>query len=52
MLGPVPPEAVNELVRQGVEVLVQPCDRRVWTNDEFVKVRSFLVDRLLLDNMI
>ncbi|KAG8924983.1 hypothetical protein FRC02_010062 [Tulasnella sp. 418] len=34
---PVTPDAVNELVRDGVEVLVQPCERRVWSDDEFVK---------------
>lgn len=42
--GPVPPDAVYELVRQGAQVLVQPCDRRIWPNDEFVKVG--LADRL------
>lgn len=36
--GPVTPDAVNDLVRAGVQVLVQPCDRRIWTNEEFVKV--------------
>ncbi|KAG9005553.1 hypothetical protein FRB90_010309 [Tulasnella sp. 427] len=34
---PVTPDTVHELVRDGVDVLVQPCERRVWSNDEFVK---------------
>ncbi|KAG8910593.1 hypothetical protein FRC01_006246, partial [Tulasnella sp. 417] len=34
---PVTPDAVHELVREGVQVLIQPCERRVWSNDEFVK---------------
>lgn len=37
--GPVTPDAVHELVREGVQVLIQPCERRVWPNEEFVKVR-------------
>ena len=38
---PLSPEAVEKLVHEdGVEVLVQPCERRVWKNEEFVKVRS------------
>lgn len=35
---PLTPSAVNELVEGGVDVLIQECDRRVWTTDEFVKV--------------
>lgn len=34
---PVTPDAVHELVRDGVQVLIQPCERRVWPNEEFVK---------------
>ncbi|KAH9946562.1 Saccharopine dehydrogenase-domain-containing protein [Amylocystis lapponica] len=35
---PLSPAAVNELVRRdGVQVLVQDCDRRVWSTDEFVR---------------
>lgn len=36
---PISPDAVSELVEQeGVEVLVQDCERRVWSTNEFVKV--------------
>ncbi|KAL0948067.1 hypothetical protein HGRIS_010691 [Hohenbuehelia grisea] len=34
---PLTPSAVNTLVRQGVKVLVQDCDRRVFPIREFVK---------------
>ncbi|KAG8912919.1 hypothetical protein FRC00_003491, partial [Tulasnella sp. 408] len=34
---PVTPDAVHDLVRDGVQVLIQPCERRVWSNEEFVK---------------
>jgi len=40
--GPVTPDAVESFVREGVEVLVQPCDRRVWKDEEFIKVFSIL----------
>lgn len=36
---PLTPEAVERLVHEeGVEVLVQPCERRVFKTEEFVKV--------------
>lgn len=36
---PLTPDAVHDLVhKDGVEVLVQDCERRVWSTDEFVKV--------------
>ena len=37
---PLTPDAVHELVhKEGVDVLVQPCERRVWRVEEFVEVR-------------
>ena len=37
---PLTPDAVHELVRKdGVEVLVQPCERRVFTSNDFLRVR-------------
>ena len=37
---PLTPDAVHELVhKEGVDVLVQPCERRVWRREEFVEVR-------------
>ena len=37
---PLTPDAVHELVHEhGVDVLVQPCDRRVFTSNDFLKVR-------------
>lgn len=39
---PLTPEAVERLVHEdGFDVLVQPCERRVFKNEEFVKVRTF-----------
>ena len=36
---PLTPDAVHELVhKDGVEVLVQPCERRVFTANDFLKV--------------
>ena len=36
---PLTPEAVERLVNEhNVEVLVQPCDRRIFKTEEFVKV--------------
>lgn len=38
---PLTPEAVNELVeKEGVRVLVQPCERRVFTMREMTEVRA------------
>lgn len=38
---PLTPEAVSELVeKEGVRVLVQPCERRVWTGDELLQVSA------------
>ncbi|KAI0942460.1 hypothetical protein AcW1_003090 [Taiwanofungus camphoratus] len=35
---PLTPDAVNELVENdGIDVLIQDCDRRVWGTDEFIK---------------
>lgn len=35
---PLTPDAVNELVgKEGVQVLIQECDRRVWATDDFLK---------------
>ncbi|EPQ53172.1 hypothetical protein GLOTRDRAFT_140080 [Gloeophyllum trabeum ATCC 11539] len=34
---PLTPDAVHELVKDGVNVLVQDCSRRVYRSDEFVK---------------
>ena len=42
---PLTPTAVNELVRDGARVLVQPCDRRVFPIREFVEVRGDAVGR-------
>ena len=37
---PLTPDAVHELVhKDGVEVLVQPCERRVFTANDFIRVR-------------
>lgn len=36
---PITPDAIRELVQDaGVKVLVQDCDRRIWTREEFIKV--------------
>lgn len=36
---PLTPAAVEQLVQEeDVEILVQPCERRVFTMDEFLKV--------------
>ena len=36
---PLTPDAVHELVtREGVDVLVQPCERRVWRMSEMIEV--------------
>lgn len=41
---PLTPDVVHELVeKDGVEVLVQPCDRRVFTSNDFLKARFTLV---------
>lgn len=37
---PLTPDAVHELVRDGVRVLVQDCNRRVFPIREFVEVRA------------
>ncbi|CCL98467.1 uncharacterized protein FIBRA_00465 [Fibroporia radiculosa] len=35
---PLTPDVVNELTeKEGVDVLIQECERRVWSTDEFVK---------------
>ncbi|TFK51437.1 hypothetical protein OE88DRAFT_1718878 [Heliocybe sulcata] len=39
---PLTPDAVHELVRDGVNVLVQDCSRRVYRSDEFVKAGASL----------
>lgn len=41
---PLTPEAVERLVQEdGIEVLVQPCERRVFRTEDFVKVRCKLL---------
>ncbi|KDQ17415.1 hypothetical protein BOTBODRAFT_105760 [Botryobasidium botryosum FD-172 SS1] len=36
---PLTPDAVRELIRDhGVNVILQDCDRRIWTRDNFLKV--------------
>lgn len=40
--APLTPDAVNELVeKEGVEVLIEPCERRVFTAREYEKVCFF-----------
>lgn len=40
---PLTPEAVSELVeKEGVRVLVESCERRVWTSKELLQVSSVL----------
>ncbi|KAI0653120.1 Saccharopine dehydrogenase-domain-containing protein [Cubamyces menziesii] len=40
---PLTPDAVHELVeKDGVEVLVQPCERRVFTSNDFLKAGAKL----------
>ncbi|KAI0698029.1 Saccharopine dehydrogenase-domain-containing protein [Cytidiella melzeri] len=40
---PVTPEAISELVeKDGVRVLVQPCERRVWTGGELLQAGANL----------
>ncbi|KAI0328943.1 hypothetical protein GY45DRAFT_1435780 [Cubamyces sp. BRFM 1775] len=40
---PLTPDAVHELVeKDGVEVLVQPCERRVFTSNDFIKAGAKL----------
>jgi len=49
---PLTPDAVNILVEQeGVEVILEPCERRIFTNSEYEKVRSPLLLKALLLNM-
>lgn len=44
---PLTPDAVECLIREEkVEVLVQPCERRVFSVEEFTKVRSSCLDAL------
>lgn len=38
---PLTPDAVASLTAQGVDVVVQPCNRRVFVDKEFVAVRCF-----------
>lgn len=41
---PLTPDVVHELVeKDGVEVLVQPCDRRVFTSNDFLQVRATVI---------
>ena len=45
---PLTPDAVHDLVHnQGVDVLVQPCERRVWRTGELLEVRvhDIITDR-------
>ncbi|KAG8905005.1 hypothetical protein FRB99_000878 [Tulasnella sp. 403] len=49
---PVTPDAVNDLVREGVEVLIQPCERRVWPNEEFVKAGATIHPTLSPANIV
>ena len=45
---PLTPDAIHELVRkEGVNVLVQPCERRVFTMRELKEVRHDLVFKQL-----
>lgn len=48
--APLTPDAVNELIEEeGVEVLVEPCERRVFPTREYEKVgtRPLLLSSLL-----
>lgn len=37
---PLTPDLVHELVhKDGVDILVEDCDRRVWNSDDILKVR-------------
>ncbi|KAG9033233.1 hypothetical protein FRB95_000412 [Tulasnella sp. JGI-2019a] len=49
---PVTPDAVNDLVRQGVDVLVQPCDRRIWKNEDFAKAGASINSNLAPANIV
>ncbi|KAG8754690.1 hypothetical protein FRC11_006528 [Ceratobasidium sp. 423] len=40
---PLPPDTVEDLVKSGVEVLVEECERRVWRNHDYVKAGAKLV---------
>jgi len=33
--APLGPEHVRELTKQGIKVLVQPCKRRIFIDDEY-----------------
>lgn len=35
---PLTPDAVEDLVDSGAEVLVEECERRVWRTHDYVKV--------------
>ena len=50
--APLTPDAVNILVEQeGAEVILEPCERRIFTNSEYEKVRYPLLLQALLLNM-
>jgi len=50
--APLTPDAVNILVEQeGVEVILEPCERRIFTNREYEMVRYPLLLQALLLNM-
>jgi alpha-aminoadipic semialdehyde synthase len=50
---PLTPEAVSELVeKEGVRVLVQPCERRVWTANELLQVRILLCKRIAFSDHV
>ncbi len=41
--APLTPEAVQDLVtKQDVQVQVESCDRRIFTDDEYLEVRDIL----------
>ncbi|KAJ1303925.1 hypothetical protein OPQ81_008336 [Rhizoctonia solani] len=40
---PLTPDAVEDLVESGVEVLVEECERRVWRNHDYAKAGAKLV---------
>lgn len=49
---PLTPKAVQSLISEGVRVLIQPCARRVFPTEEYVKVSNIPCRLTLLTRLI